>query len=136
MEYAILSASAVVNVIVADANFVAQYHPGAIRIDGLHPLPGIGWSWNGAAFLAPLTAVAPPILGTHGTEITTVMASARGGSGPGYSFADQGLPAGLSMSPDGLISGTPQRAGTSTYSVAVTDSDENSATASGVSLID
>ncbi|HET9099526.1 MAG TPA: putative Ig domain-containing protein, partial [Acidobacteriaceae bacterium] len=60
---------------------------------------------------------------------TTLMAS--GGSGTGYSFALQNgssLPAGLALSTAGKITGTPTTAGTSTFTVVVTDSASNSAT--------
>lgn len=131
MEYAILSKNIVVNVIVADADFVARYHPGAIRIDSLTPRPGIGWTWNGAAFLGPLLVLVPEIDGADGIALTPVSAHALAGSGSGYAFSATGLPSGLSMSVDGLISGTPHQSGNSTYSVTVTDSDGNTATSTG-----
>lgn len=46
-----------------------------------------------------------------------------GGTGPyTYSLATGALPAGLSLSPSGLISGTPTAVGSSIFSIAVTDS--------------
>ncbi len=52
-QYAIHADGVVRNVIVADANFVAIYCPGAVRIDNLTPVPGIGWSYVGGVFSAP-----------------------------------------------------------------------------------
>ena len=136
MEYAILSGRKVVNVIVADADFVSQHEPGAIRIDNLNPIPGINWTWNGASFAAPLTISAPPIAGTQGIAITPVRATAFGGSGSGFSFAAAELPSGLSISDEGQISGTPETARQSPYMITVTDSAGSSATATGILFID
>src|SRR4030042_7136333 len=47
--------------------------------------------------------------------------SGAGGTAP-YSWAATGLPAGLSMSTSGSISGTPTTAGTSNVNVTLTDS--------------
>ncbi|MGW5054573.1 putative Ig domain-containing protein [Actinokineospora sp. NPDC004072] len=47
--------------------------------------------------------------------------TASGGTSP-YTWAATGLPAGLSISPSGLISGTPTAAGTSTVTATATDS--------------
>jgi hypothetical protein len=47
--------------------------------------------------------------------------SVSGGTAP-YTWSATGLPAGLSMSSSGLLSGTPTVAGTSSVSVSVTDS--------------
>ncbi|OJW15594.1 MAG: hypothetical protein BGO49_15175, partial [Planctomycetales bacterium 71-10] len=57
--------------------------------------------------------------------------SAVGGSGSGYTFTATGLPAGLSMSEAGLITGTPTDASGSPYTVTVTvtDSEGSSKTA-------
>lgn len=59
-----------------------------------------------------------PELGkSYSQQITTV-----GGTGPyTYSVATGALPAGLSLSPSGLISGTPTAVGSSIFSIAVTD---------------
>jgi hypothetical protein len=51
--YAIIVGSVVVNVIVADANFITLYHPEAVRIDLLNPVPGIRWIYNGSTFTPP-----------------------------------------------------------------------------------
>jgi hypothetical protein len=56
--------------------------------------------------------------------------SASGGSGSGYawSLAGGNLPNGLSLSSGGTISGTPTAAGTSNFTVRVTDSNSNTTT--------
>jgi hypothetical protein len=59
--------------------------------------------------------------GTVGTPYTATV-SASGGVAP-LTFTATGLPAGLSISSDGKISGTPTAAGTSTPSITVTDSN-------------
>ena len=57
---------------------------------------------------------------------------ARGGSTEGYSWSlggDAQLPAGLDLSADGMIEGTPLEAGVSEFGVRVVDSDGDEATA-------
>ena len=63
--------------------------------------------------------------GTTGTAYSQTM-TASGGSG-GYTFAVTvgSLPAGLSLSSGGVISGTPSAAGASTFTVQATDSSAN-----------
>ena len=51
--------------------------------------------------------------------------TASGGTGTGYTFSATGLPAGLTMSSSGTISGTPTVSGTFPYTVTVTDSAGN-----------
>jgi subtilisin family serine protease len=64
---------------------------------------------------------------TAGTAVTLRL-SASGGAAP-YTWSATGLPAGLSISSDGLVSGTPTAAGTSTVTVTATDSASVSGTA-------
>ena len=57
--------------------------------------------------------------------------SASGGTGSyTWSLASGTLPAGLTFSPSGLLSGTPTAAGTANFTVQVTDTGSNSLTAS------
>jgi len=51
------------------------------------------------------------ISATHGVAITPVTVTASGGAGGPYTFTATGLPAGLSISTGGTISGTPTTAG-------------------------
>ena len=51
-----------------------------------------------------------------------------GGAGGPYTFSATGLPAGLTMSSTGTISGTPTVNGTFNYTVTVTDKNGNSGT--------
>ena len=55
MIYAVIQpgTNTVSNIIVADANFIALHYPGAIRIDTLMPMPGIGWRHSNGSFIAP-----------------------------------------------------------------------------------
>jgi hypothetical protein len=82
-----------------------------------------------------LTGVAPAITGTHAVAIAPVTCTASGGSGAGYSFSNAagaaGLPAGLAISAAGVITGTVAAAAQYTYTVNITDSAGDLATASG-----
>ena len=63
--------------------------------------------------------------GTVGTAISSFTVSASGGTAP-YTFTATGLPAGVSISSSGTVSGTPTTAGT--YNVTVTARDAAGAT--------
>ncbi|WZO99892.1 Ig-like domain repeat protein [Isosphaeraceae bacterium EP7] len=63
----------------------------------------------------PTTLTNPTVGSVYSQQITAV-----GGSGTGYLFTATGLPAGLSISPGGLISGTPTTAISDPVEVAVT----------------
>lgn len=78
-----------------------------------------------------LTVTAPAIAATQGRALSPVSAVAAGGSGEGYIFAGANLPPGMSMSPAGQITGEPTVAGTCLYSVSLTDSVGDTATATG-----
>jgi hypothetical protein len=78
-----------------------------------------------------LAVTAPTIAATDGTAIAPIDAVATGGSGSGYAFSATGLPAGLSMTSAGQISGTPTAAGSYSYTVNVTDSAGDTAAAAG-----
>lgn len=63
---------------------------------------------------------------TAGTAITSVTASASGGTAP-YTFSASGLPAGVSINgTTGVISGTPTASGSGAATVTVTDSASHS----------
>src|SRR4029077_12511852 len=62
-----------------------------------------------------------------GTPITPVTMLATGGNGS-YTFSAVNLPAGITMSAAGVISGTPSVSGTFNYSVTVTDTAGNTGT--------
>ncbi|MDP9848777.1 ExeM/NucH family extracellular endonuclease [Streptosporangium lutulentum] len=58
---------------------------------------------------------------TSGTAITPLTLRASGGTAP-YTWTATGLPAGLTLSSDGTVSGTPTSAGTASVTVTATDS--------------
>jgi len=67
--------------------------------------------------------------GTVGAAISNITLSASGGTAP-YTWTSSGLQAGLSLSTDGVISGTPTTAGTSNVTVTAKDSLNVSGSAS------
>lgn len=79
-----------------------------------------------------VTAITPPT-GYVGSGYTQTTLAATGGSGTGYTWAvsnGSALPAGLSLSAAGVITGKPTAAGSVTTSVTVTDSASNTGTGS------
>ena len=71
--------------------------------------------------------------GYVGSNYTQTTLAATGGSGTGYSFAlasGSSLPAGLSLSAAGVITGKPTAQGTTNFSVTVTDSASNTGSGS------
>jgi predicted extracellular nuclease len=66
---------------------------------------------------------------TAGTAIAPLTLSASGGTAP-YTWTATGLPSGLAISTDGVVSGTPAEAGTSAVTVTATDSTGASGSAS------
>jgi hypothetical protein len=56
MQFAVINSNVVENVIVADQDFadlIAPNNQFVVRIDNLSPVPGIGWSYDGANFTQP-----------------------------------------------------------------------------------
>ena len=77
-----------------------------------------------------VTAATLPV-GYVGSNYTSTTLAATGGSGTGYTWAvssGSSLPGGLSLSSSGVISGKPTTAGTTSFSVTVTDSASNTGT--------
>ncbi|MDT3442954.1 MULTISPECIES: ExeM/NucH family extracellular endonuclease [unclassified Pseudofrankia] len=66
---------------------------------------------------------------TVDTAITPLTLTASGGTAP-YTWTATGLPAGLAISSDGVVSGTPTAAGTSSVTVTATDSTSAAGSAS------
>jgi subtilase family serine protease len=105
------------------------------------PICTAGTGWDGPTGLgtpnglAAFTAGAAPLsitnpgnqTGTVGTAVSLTV-HASGGTSP-YTFSATGLPAGLSISSAGVITGTPTTTGTSSVTVTVTDSASGSASA-------
>ncbi|MEV1115748.1 S8 family serine peptidase [Actinosynnema sp. NPDC049800] len=87
--------------------------------------PGTG-SPNKLLFTGTSTPGGPAVTnpGNQSTVVGTAVSlqlSASGGTAP-YTFSATGLPAGLSISSSGLVSGTPTATGTSSVTVTATDS--------------
>jgi hypothetical protein len=53
--YAIIESGVVANVIVVASEITAELFPGAVRVDNLDPVPGIGWGYANAVFTPGLT---------------------------------------------------------------------------------
>ena len=54
--YALINAGVVENTIVADTNFISGIEnnwDACVQIDGLDPMPGIGWTYDGTDFAPP-----------------------------------------------------------------------------------
>jgi len=91
---------------------------------------------NGATGTHELSFVVAPPLRSNLGELPAPVAGrpysrqlvGSGGSGSGYTFTATGLPPGLSISPDGLITGTPTTAAGSPYTVTVAITDGDGAT--------
>jgi hypothetical protein len=82
-----------------------------------------------------IVITAPPVCtscvtinAAQGSPITPVTLVGSGGAGGPYTFTATGLPAGVTISSSGTISGTPTVNGTFNYTVTVTDSKGNKAT--------
>jgi beta-glucosidase len=96
--------------------------------DGHLPLTGT-LTVGSAQLGAPVTVTSPgPQEGIAGTAVSVPVTAHDSASGQTVTFSAAGLPAGLSISSSGTISGTPSAAGTST--VTVTAKDGNGASAS------
>jgi Putative Ig domain len=76
----------------------------------------------------PVTATCVSITAVQGVPITPVTMMDSGGVGGSYTFSATGLPAGLTMSSSGTISGTPTVSGTFPYTVTVKDANGNTGT--------
>ncbi|MHB8189110.1 MAG: putative Ig domain-containing protein [Ferrimicrobium sp.] len=87
------------------------------------PVVGIG----GMATQPAITTTSLPTGASNEAYKSTL--NATGGAGS-YNWSATGLPSGLSMSTSGVISGTPTVSGTTTVSIAITDSGGASSTTS------
>jgi type II secretory pathway pseudopilin PulG len=78
-------------------------------------------SFNWTVTYPPLAASNPGSLKGSLTAAASMQLSASGGSGGGYQWTATGLPAGITISSGGLMSGTPTTAGASSVTATVTD---------------
>ena len=81
---------------------------------------------------APLAITTTSLTGGTVTEAYTATLTATGGTGSGYAWSISAgtLPGGMILAGTGILSGTPTAAGTFSFTAAVTDSSQASATAS------
>jgi hypothetical protein len=93
---------------------------------------GIWYAYTPAALA--FTAITPQP-GVAGTAWSYTLKAAGGYGNYGWTLASGSLPAGLSLSISGVISGTPTTAGLSTFTVTVTDGFGNTATSPSVSIV-
>jgi hypothetical protein len=90
----------------------------------------IGAAVAGAANADPSLLITTPTLAGADTGVSySQTLNATGGSGTGYSWAVTAgqVPAGLTLSASGLLSGQPTSAGSFGFTVTLTDSDSNTA---------
>jgi Putative Ig domain len=89
---------------------------------GIGTPDGIGGLVSGTSSGNTVTVTNPGNqTGTVGTAVSLQIGATDSASGQTLTFAASGLPAGLSISPTGKISGTPTTAGTSSVTVTATD---------------
>ena len=82
--------------------------------------PVIGTT-QAAANVAPVVTNPGSQSGTVGVAVTALQIVATDGNGDALTYSATGLPAGLSISASGLITGTPSAAGTSSVTVTAND---------------
>jgi hypothetical protein len=85
---------------------------------------------GGVSYPAPSVLTSTLPTGTAGSAYTAPLSATGGVSPYAWTITSGSLPAGLTLSPSGLISGTPTSAGTSTFAVQVSDSSVEPMTAS------
>jgi hypothetical protein len=100
----------------------------------LDPAAGTAYVANGSA--GTVSVIADPVIttasplppGTAGTPYTTTLHATGGISPWTWALTTGTLPAGLTLSPGGTITGTPTTPGTRTFTAQATDHDGNTAT--------
>jgi len=107
------------------------YYYQAVGLDG-----GVAKSFGDILSFRTITITTSSLPG--GTKDVSYSASVAGAGGSGsYSFSvtSGSLPAGLTISNDGLISGTPTASGTSNFTVTLTDLYYNTTTTKNLSIV-
>ena len=108
----------------ATSNFTVQ----VTGYDGLFSTAAFSLTIN-AAPVPPIIATSSPLPpGAIATAYTETLAATGGMTPYTWSVASGSLPTGLSLSPGGVISGTPTAAGTANFSVQVTGADGGTST--------
>jgi hypothetical protein len=77
------------------------------------------WGASISAGSAPATPSPAPPNGAVGTAYSHTLTSSRGVPAGAFTITSGSLPEGLTLSPAGVLSGTPEEAGTSTFTVGV-----------------
>jgi hypothetical protein len=104
------------------------YSFGAQVVDSRNNSAGTATASCGIAVLAPPSANCVSIAAVQGVAIAPATMTGSGGAGGPYTFTATGLPAGLTISSSGTISGTPSVSGTFSYTVTVKDQAGNTGT--------
>ncbi len=81
-----------------------------------------------------ITAQAPGLTGTVGVAYTSYTFTATGTPTPTWSIASGALPAGLSLSTAGVLSGTPTAAGAATFTVKAANGTSPDATSASITI--
>jgi hypothetical protein len=103
----------------------------SVAVDGYGAASGsVALNWT-VPVVNPLTVTTSSLpAATTGVAYSTQVAASGGSGSYAWSLASGTLPAGLTLSSAGVISGTPSAAGTSTFTVQVTDSAARTASRS------
>ena len=99
----------------------------SLREDDMNGITAIYPATGGGPGPLTITSTSPLGTGTVGSPFSRQLLAAGGSTPYVWSLVSGSLPAGLSLSPGGLIVGTPTATGTSDFTVKVTDAETTSA---------
>jgi hypothetical protein len=51
--FAVVTSGVVTQVVTGLPSKISEQYPGAVRIDNLNPMPGVGWTYDGSTFTPP-----------------------------------------------------------------------------------
>ena len=108
-----------------------EFHGGAVGQTGIREFDSLLWDVSGNGIIVipvfDITTAALPN-GTQGTAYNQTLAATGGTTPYTWSLTSGPLPAGLTLSSSGVISGTPSGSGTSNFTVQVTSANLLTAT--------